>query len=43
MAFDVTDAPFSKRDHTWNQLPDTLVGSHVMRLKEADAKRDPKR
>ncbi len=38
MAFDVTDAPFSKRDHTWNQMPDTLVGSHVMRLKEADAK-----
>ena len=38
MAFDVTDAPFSKRDHTWNQLPDTLVGSEVMRLREADAK-----
>ena len=37
MAFDVTDAPFSKRDHTWNQLPDTLVDSDVMRLREADA------
>jgi FtsP/CotA-like multicopper oxidase with cupredoxin domain len=37
MAFDVTDAPFSKGDHTWNQLPDTLVGSHVMGLTEADA------
>ena len=39
MAFDVTDAPFSKRDHTWNQLPDTLVNSHVMQLKEANATR----
>ena len=39
MAFDVTDAPFSKRDHTWNQLPDTLVNSHVMGLREADATR----
>ena len=37
MAFDVTDAPFSKRDHTWNHLPDTLVDSPVMRLKPADA------
>ena len=39
MAFDVTDAPFSKRNNTWNHMPDTLVGSHVMRLKEADATR----
>ena len=39
MAFDVTDAPFSKRDHTWNQLPDTLVNSHVMGLTAADATR----
>jgi FtsP/CotA-like multicopper oxidase with cupredoxin domain len=39
MAFDVTDAPFSKRDHTWNQLPDALVNSHVMGLTEADATR----
>jgi FtsP/CotA-like multicopper oxidase with cupredoxin domain len=39
MAFDVTDAPFSKRDHTWNQLPDTLVHSPVMGLREADATR----
>jgi FtsP/CotA-like multicopper oxidase with cupredoxin domain len=29
MAFDVTDATFSKRDHTWNQLPDTLVDSET--------------
>jgi FtsP/CotA-like multicopper oxidase with cupredoxin domain len=38
MAFDVTDAPFSKRDNTWNKLPDTLVNSHVMRLRESDAR-----
>jgi FtsP/CotA-like multicopper oxidase with cupredoxin domain len=38
MAFDVTDAPFSKRDHTWNQLHDTLVNSDVMGYREADAK-----
>jgi spore coat protein A, manganese oxidase len=39
MAFDVTDAPFSKDDHTWNQLPDTLDDSHTMRLREVDASR----
>jgi FtsP/CotA-like multicopper oxidase with cupredoxin domain len=39
MAFDVTDAPFSKRDHTWNHVPDTLVHSLVMGLREADATR----
>jgi spore coat protein A, manganese oxidase len=39
MAFDVTDAPFSKRDHTWNQLPDTLENSQVMGLTAADASR----
>jgi FtsP/CotA-like multicopper oxidase with cupredoxin domain len=39
MAFDVTDAPFSKRDHTWNRLPDTLVNSHVMGLTARDATR----
>jgi spore coat protein A, manganese oxidase len=39
MAFDVTDAPFSKRDGTWNRIPDTLVNSEVMRLREADATR----
>ncbi|MDQ4084224.1 MAG: multicopper oxidase domain-containing protein [Actinomycetota bacterium] len=39
MAFDVTDAPFSKRDDTWNRIPDTLVGSEVMRLRESDATR----
>ena len=39
MAFDVTDAPFSKRDHTWNRVPDTLVHSPVMGLREADATR----
>jgi FtsP/CotA-like multicopper oxidase with cupredoxin domain len=39
MAFDVTDAPFSKRDHTWNHVPDILVHSHVMGLREADATR----
>jgi spore coat protein A len=37
MAFDVTDAPFSKRDGTWNRIPDALVNSHVMRLRESDA------
>jgi FtsP/CotA-like multicopper oxidase with cupredoxin domain len=39
MAFDVTDAPFSKRDDTWNRIPDLLVNSDVMRLREADATR----
>ena len=39
MAFDVTDAPFSRRDGTWNRIPDTLAGSDVMRLTEADATR----
>ena len=42
MAFDVTDAPFSKRDHTWNQLPDTLVDSHVMGLEGSRRDPDPK-
>jgi spore coat protein A, manganese oxidase len=39
MAFDVTDAPFSKRDDTWNRIPDHLVNSDVMRLRESDATR----
>jgi spore coat protein A, manganese oxidase len=39
MAFDVTDAPFSKRDATWRRIPDRLVSSHVMGLKESDATR----
>nr|MDQ4007645.1 multicopper oxidase domain-containing protein [Actinomycetota bacterium] len=39
MAFDVTDAPFSKRDATWRRMPDRLVNSHVMTLKESDATR----
>ncbi len=38
MAFDVTDAPFSRRDGTWNRIPD-LLDSPVMRLREADATR----
>jgi len=32
MAFDVTDEPFSTRDHTWSQIPVTLADSDVMRL-----------
>jgi len=39
MAFDVTDAPFSKKDPTWSRLPNTLVNSHVMGLTERDASR----
>jgi spore coat protein A, manganese oxidase len=39
MAFDVTDAPFSRQNHTWNHVPNTLVDSHVMGLKESDASR----
>jgi FtsP/CotA-like multicopper oxidase with cupredoxin domain len=39
MAFDVTDAPFSKKDPTWNRIPDLLVNSDVMRLRESDAVR----
>ena len=37
MAFDVTDAPFPRRDGTWNRIPDLLLNSHVMRLKGSDA------
>jgi spore coat protein A, manganese oxidase len=37
MAFDVSDAPFSKKDPTWNRIPDALVNSHVMGLRAADA------
>ncbi len=39
MTFQVTDAPFSRRDPTWRKLPDLLVPSPVMRLKESDATR----
>ncbi len=39
MAFDVTDEPFSTRDATWQHLPDTLVGSDVMRLDPSMARR----
>jgi spore coat protein A, manganese oxidase len=39
MAFQVTDAPFSKSDPTWNRIPGTLANSDVMRLKESDASR----
>ena len=39
MAFDVTDAPFSRRDPTWRRIPQMLAGSPVMRLTESDAKR----
>jgi spore coat protein A, manganese oxidase len=39
MSFEVTDAPFSKRDHTWNQIPRELVNTPVMKLREADATR----
>jgi len=39
MAFDVTDAPFSRRDGTWNRIPDLLDDNPVMRLREADATR----
>jgi spore coat protein A, manganese oxidase len=40
MTFLVTDAPFSKKDPTWRRIPDTLVNSDVMRLKESDATRE---
>jgi FtsP/CotA-like multicopper oxidase with cupredoxin domain len=39
MAFDVTDAPVDRGDPTWNRLPDTLAGSHVMNLQESQATR----
>jgi len=39
MAFDVTDAPFSTRDHTWHQTPQVLVSTHAMEITEAQAKR----
>jgi FtsP/CotA-like multicopper oxidase with cupredoxin domain len=34
MAFDVTDAPVSTRDATWDRMPDTLVDSDAMNLTE---------
>jgi FtsP/CotA-like multicopper oxidase with cupredoxin domain len=37
MAFDVTDAPVDRRDHTWRRIPDRLVGSHTMSLRENQA------
>jgi spore coat protein A, manganese oxidase len=39
MAFQVTDEPFSRRDPTWRRIPDRLVNSHVMNLRESDATR----
>ena len=39
MAFEVTDQPVNRRDHTWRRIPDTLAGSHVMGLKASDATR----
>jgi spore coat protein A, manganese oxidase len=39
MAFDVTDAPFSRKDPTWNHVDDTLVTAPVMTLREQDATR----
>jgi spore coat protein A, manganese oxidase len=39
MAFDVTDAPFDRRDPSWRRTPDRLVGSDVMRLTEDMATR----
>ena len=39
MAFQVTDAPFSKRDRTWNRIPGRLVDSDVMDLRPTDATR----
>jgi FtsP/CotA-like multicopper oxidase with cupredoxin domain len=40
MAFDVTDAPVSKRDHTWRQIPNTLVSCDAMDLPESAATRE---
>jgi FtsP/CotA-like multicopper oxidase with cupredoxin domain len=37
MAFDVTDAPVAKRDATWRHIPNTLVSSDCMSLKESQA------
>ncbi|MGH3356550.1 MAG: multicopper oxidase family protein [Nocardioidaceae bacterium] len=39
MAFDVTDAPFDRRDHTWRRLPDALETCDTMRLREESAVR----
>jgi spore coat protein A, manganese oxidase len=39
MAFQVTDAPFDRRDRTWHRIPDRLVDSDVMGLTEAMAQR----
>jgi spore coat protein A, manganese oxidase len=39
MAFDVTDAPFDRRDPTWNRIPDRLVASETMQLTEEMATR----
>jgi FtsP/CotA-like multicopper oxidase with cupredoxin domain len=37
MAFDVTDAPVDRSDGTWKRIPDVLVSSHSMDLREAQA------
>jgi FtsP/CotA-like multicopper oxidase with cupredoxin domain len=39
MAFEVTDAPFSKRDHTWHRVPQALVSTHAMEITERQARR----
>ena len=39
MAFDVVDDPFDKGDPTWNRIPQTLAGSHVMELSPGMEKR----
>jgi spore coat protein A, manganese oxidase len=39
MAFDVTDAPVDKRDHTWKRIPNFLVNCRAMSLTEARSKR----
>ena len=39
MAFDVTDAPVDKRDHTWKRIPNVLANSHAMSITEKQSKR----
>jgi spore coat protein A, manganese oxidase len=39
MAFDVTDAPVDKRDHTWKRIPNFLVNCRAMQISESLSKR----
>ena len=39
LAFEVTDAPVDRRDHTWKRIPQALVSTHAMEITEDQAVR----